>query len=93
MHHIVSSLLFVPCFYRDSKRDANIRYSLTRTLNFSPFAIANSKPVIIALGMSPIGGIVRIGPPMHQLLRIFRAESARNRKNKNLDLSLAPVDE
>jgi hypothetical protein len=46
--------------------------------------IANSNPVTSALGMSPMGGMVRIGPPIKSttsaITDIPRAKSARDRK-------------
>ena len=47
--------------------------------------IANNKPVIMALGMSPIGGMLRIGPSIKSktsaITDIPRATSARDMKN------------
>ena len=59
--------------------------------------IANSRPVIIALGMSPMGGMVRIGPPIKSnasaITEIPRAESARHRKSFFPSSNLCMINE
>jgi hypothetical protein len=58
--------------------------------------IANSNPVTNALGMSPIGGMVRIGPPIRSITStitdIPSAESARDRKNFFLKSNLCIIN-
>jgi hypothetical protein len=57
--------------------------------------IANNKPVIMALGMSPIGGMLRIGPSINSkasaITDIPRAESACHMKDIFCTFSLCMI--